>query len=354
MMNKKLLLFLFSVVLGAFVYFSFLYTIHAQDTSPLSPKETLIQAIQNRAKADAEMGKPPEGLSGLDFLFGKEAEAAGMSNLEIVQIYEEAYKAAQVPPDPLKGLFKNFFRFENLGWLAAIIAFILFLLRKKLEVWITKIFNWLTEAVYRRVAGFRPFWTIALRRYRKALKRKYRKLKIPFRPERPLQMKDVYVPLRAIGGSSREEVGAYQAVQSHRWLVVLGAPGSGKTMLLRNLARAFALVAADPRDRGKELFAFIKENLSDPDKYVAAATILTFTNLPQAANALVEKSLKGKYLHPYLVKMGDLAVQAISDKQYHNQQWVMDILYEIGTPHAALLLVPLLWDDNELVPYHAA
>ena len=124
MMNKRLLFLLFSVVLSVLVYFSFLYTIYTQDTSSLSPKETLIQAIQERGKADAERGKPPEGVNGLAFLFGKEAEAAGMSNLEIVQIYEEAYKAAQVPPNPLKDLFKNFFRFENLGWIAAIIAFI--------------------------------------------------------------------------------------------------------------------------------------------------------------------------------------------------------------------------------------
>jgi len=71
-----------------------------------------------------------------------------------------------------------------------------------------------------------------LQRYRKALERAHQELKIPFRPGRPLAMQDIYVPLRAGEGGSREAVDAYQAVQKQRWLVVVGAPGAGKSMLL--------------------------------------------------------------------------------------------------------------------------
>ena len=90
MMNKRLLILLFSMVLSVLICFSFLYTIHAQGPSPLSPKETLTQAIQERAKADAEAGKQMEGVNGLAFLFGKEAEAAGMSNLYSTRSLNEA------------------------------------------------------------------------------------------------------------------------------------------------------------------------------------------------------------------------------------------------------------------------
>ena len=79
-----------------------------------------------------------------------------------------------------------------------------------------------------------------LRRYRKALERDYQELKVIFRPERPLQVQDVYVPLRVAGSGSREAVDAYQAIQKHKRLVVVGAPGAGKTMLLNHLTLTYA------------------------------------------------------------------------------------------------------------------
>jgi hypothetical protein len=135
-MKKKLLYVLFILILGGLFFCLFLSATYTQVTpQPLSPRESVTQAIEKLAKADAEAGKPQRAETALISIFSKEAEAAGMTNLEIIEIYEQVYKASQIPPNPIKELFKNFFKFKNLGWVAAGIAFLLFLLRKKLEEW---------------------------------------------------------------------------------------------------------------------------------------------------------------------------------------------------------------------------
>jgi hypothetical protein len=201
----------------------------------LTPRDALIQAIQERAQRDVAMGKTVASAGDLDLLFGEEAAAAGMSTREMVDTYETAYQAAQSPKSPLEDFVS-----PNIGWLVAVLLFVLLILRDVIQDWLAGLFKGLGEAIYRRAAGYRLFWMIALRRYRKALERAHEELKVPFRPGRPLHMQDVYVPLRATGGSSREAVDAYQAVQKHRWLVVVGAPGAGKSMLLRHLALTYA------------------------------------------------------------------------------------------------------------------
>src|SRR5262249_48071176 len=109
--------------------------------------------------------------------------------------------------------------------------------------WLASLFDWLGDMILRQVTGYRLFWIFALQRYRTALKRKYGKLTISFTslPKHHLHMRDVYVPLRVAGAGSRELVDAYQAIQKHKWLVVVGAPGAGKTMLLCNLAYTYAI-----------------------------------------------------------------------------------------------------------------
>jgi hypothetical protein len=49
----------------------------AQTPTPPTPREALIAAIQARAQRDVELGKPPEGIAGLQVLFGAEAANAG-------------------------------------------------------------------------------------------------------------------------------------------------------------------------------------------------------------------------------------------------------------------------------------
>jgi predicted NACHT family NTPase len=98
--------------------------------------------------------------------------------------------------------------------------------------------NWL----YKKLAGTRFFENIALKKYRQALIDKYQKLNIPFRPNRPLEMREVYVPLKVAGTSDRSLIEAENAVQQYRRLMVKGAPGSGKSMLLKYLALSYSEV----------------------------------------------------------------------------------------------------------------
>ncbi len=199
-----------------------------------APRDALILAIQQRAQRDVDLGKSSASAGDLNLLFGQDAAAAGMSTRDVVDTYETAYQAAQGPKSPLEDFIPNF------GWLVAVLLFVLLILRDVIQGYLTGLFKRLGEAIYRQVAGHKLFWMIALQRYRKALERAHQELKIPFRPGRPLHMQDIYVPLRATEGGSREAVDAYQAVQKHRWLVVVGAPGAGKSMLLRHLALTYA------------------------------------------------------------------------------------------------------------------
>ncbi len=107
--------------------------------------------------------------------------------------------------------------------------------------------NWVNQSLeaignwfYQKFAGTSLFRNIALKKYRQALIDKYQKLNIPFRPNRPLEMREVYVPLKVAGTSDRSLIQAENALQQYRRLMVKGAPGSGKSMLLKYLALSYA------------------------------------------------------------------------------------------------------------------
>jgi hypothetical protein len=203
----------------------------AQTPTP-SPQQTqLIEAIQRRAQKDVELGKSPAGIADLNLLFGQEAQQVGLSMPEVLGIYETAYAQAR-PESPWWQQF-----LPNAGWGVAGILFILFILRDAIKTYLTKFFEAIWEAIYRRLSGTKLLRWQALRRYRRALIEKYETLKIPFRPDRPLAMKEVYVPLK-VAETNGQEVDAMQAVKDHKWLMVTGDPGSGKSVFLRQLALA--------------------------------------------------------------------------------------------------------------------
>ncbi len=79
-----------------------------------------------------------------------------------------------------------------------------------------------------------------LQHYRNALINRYRYVRVPFRPHRPLDMRDIYVPLNVSGSRQNEQIDAYRAILSYQRIVLVGPPGSGKTMLLRHIALLYA------------------------------------------------------------------------------------------------------------------
>ncbi|RMD61978.1 NACHT domain-containing protein, partial [Candidatus Parcubacteria bacterium] len=174
----------------------------------------------------------------------------------------------------------------NAGWIVAAVLFVLLILRDVLKEGLTRFFQSLGEWGYRRVAGYRPFWALALRRYRQSLIREYHTLKVPFRPNRPLEMEEIYVPLKVARGKNTDAVDAQAAIADHRRLVVTGAPGAGKTVLLKHLVLRYAQRGLDfPGDPIPIFLELHRLNESD-DLRTQLAEALDRHTFPNAARFL--------------------------------------------------------------------
>ncbi len=235
--NKRLLLTLLLLI------FALPITVRAQTATPTpTPRDALIQAIEARAQRDTELGRPPESIASLEILFGNEAEQIGLSMTELLTIYEDAYAAARTPNPWWADLA------PKAGWIVAITSLILLAIGDKFKEYLSELIGGLIEKAYLRLAGYRPFWGFALRRYRQRLVAEYHKIKITFRPDRPLTMTEVYVPLEATDkgyeemkdGHRRERIDAYAIIAQMRRLMVVGEPGAGKSLLLRHITLTYA------------------------------------------------------------------------------------------------------------------
>lgn len=138
------------------------------------------------------------------------------------------------------------------GWIAAIVLAIMLVFRDTLKTHLSKAISAVIDRAYRRLAGSRILRRRAIAKYRKGLVEAKERIQVPFRPlDRPLVLKDIYVPLRATaaGGESPRDVLAF--LDEHRRLVVTGPPGAGKSMLMRNLAARSGAGLRDGATRGR-------------------------------------------------------------------------------------------------------
>ncbi len=184
------------------------------------------------------------------------------------------------------------------GWIVAGVLFVLYILRDVLKDSLTRFFKWLAERLYNHLAGYKPFWLIALHRYRRALVREHQELKIPFRPGRPLRMRDIYVPLKVTGSGNRALVDAHTALGQHpRLMVVVGEPGSGKTMLMRHVARSYAREGLHNFDGQPIPILLELDRLNDPSETVLAhlTAALGRHDFPNA-QSFVKSGLKHGFL----------------------------------------------------------
>lgn len=207
--------------------------VFAQNPTP-SPKDSLIESIKTRAQRDAKLGKDPESTEGLNLLFGSNATQEGMTLQEVVEIYEDTYQINSQP--------KPWWTFlqPRLTWLWGIALFLGGILVTVLRNRITNLFKWIDNQIYDKLAGHWIFLRKALHRYKRALIDKYRQVKIPFRPDRPLNIREIYVPLKVKGTNDTNQFDIYHALVKYKRLIVTGPPGSGKSMLLKNIALAYA------------------------------------------------------------------------------------------------------------------
>lgn len=335
MMNKSLLRVVISLVV-LLSFMAFAWPVLAQTpTPPPTPRDALMQAIQARAQRDVELGKQAESVSGLQVLFGTEAQAVGMTMNEVVTTYETAYQAAKKanaqPWDNLPPII------IGLGGLIAGALLVVF------KDYLAKFFKRMTEAAYQKLAGYRLFWTFSLRHYRKALEQNHQELKISFRPGRPLNMQDVYVPLRIAGRDSRKAVDAYQEMQKHKWLMVVGAPGSGKSMLLRHLALMYARKGLNdfPHQPVPVLLELNRLKDSSASLFDQLTKILELNDFPKA-DGFVKAALKRGQLLLLLDGLDEVSTQA----REHVVAQIKDMLTEHHEIHTVITCRTQVYHDE--------
>lgn len=206
-----------------------------------NPREVLIQKIQEQAKRDLDVGRlqRPEDVRKL---FVEDAKTAGLPVAEIDKTYDEAYSKAKDakevdPKETVKAPMQAPIEWVIIAVLGAVIALF--------KDWIASIVNQVSTVIntwiYQRFSGTKLFWNVALRKYRSALVEKHQSLKIPFRPNRPLDLAGIYVPLKVAGSRTDKPLEVLQVIRDCRKLMVKGQPGSGKTILLKYLALNYGL-----------------------------------------------------------------------------------------------------------------
>ncbi len=115
--------------------------------------------------------------------------SVGLAAPEIAQIYENEY--TRLKKEKTKNRWERFP--QAVGWLTAAILAILLIFRDVLHKWIGNAIKTAGNWLYNRLVGSPLLLGIALKRYQKALIEKHQKLYIPFRPNRPLDMREVWV-----------------------------------------------------------------------------------------------------------------------------------------------------------------
>ena len=206
--------------------------IHAQTPTPPS-RDAVIAEIKVYAERHVANDGPMQTQLLVDLFWDN---TVGLTPQEIARIYEEEY--ARLNEESTHGSWELLL--PKAGWVAFGVLSLWVVFRDVVRKWIASFIEWIGSRVYDRLAGSRFFHGMALRRYRQALIDRYRKLRVPFRPDRPLDMSEVYVPLKVAGATSDDQIDAYGAIAGHRRLMVVGSPGSGKSTLLKHIALTLA------------------------------------------------------------------------------------------------------------------
>lgn len=128
----------------------------------------------------------------------------------------------------------------NNGWLLAVILFIYLIFRDKIMDLSSNLIKLLYNRIYNSLAGNRFFLENSLRHYRKALVGRYNKLQIPFQSDRSFPMDDFYLPSIKMVTANNEQIEANNAIAKYHKLLILGPPGSGKSLLLKHIALTYA------------------------------------------------------------------------------------------------------------------
>lgn len=125
------------------------------------------------------------------------------------------------------------------GWATAVVFFLLLVFRDSLRDLLKKGTDALLAGLMKSFGGSRVFRSRAIRQYRATVANAFSDVPVPFTLPVTISMGSVYIPLRA-ATSTKATVDASldlgQAIAQRQRSLVLGAPGSGKSLFLRYLA----------------------------------------------------------------------------------------------------------------------
>lgn len=189
-------------------------------------REDILRSVRQAAKRHVESGSGKDSKYVLDMW---EKNSAGVTRQEILRAYDEEYTKDKEEADRWGWLPKA-------GWPVAGLLFIGLIFIEKLKTAVGKLFEFIGEKLFTFFAGIPWFYRLALNRYRRRMIERHSQLKIPFRPDRPLDLSAVFVPLKVSDAPQADTIDAYAALRRNSKLVVKGLPGSGKSILLRHIA----------------------------------------------------------------------------------------------------------------------
>jgi energy-coupling factor transporter ATP-binding protein EcfA2 len=176
---------------------------------------------------------------------------------------------------------------DNLGWIITIvILFLLLILRDVIRDIIKLLYQRLGTAIYKRLSGTRLFRRTAIKRYFQALEEHYREIHVLFRPNRPLILKDVYVPLRVSGSFTGAKIDSIEAVNQCPRLMVTGTPGSGKSTTLKHILLSFVSgkLSRVSNHPVPILLELNRMNNSDKSLFKELIDVLSRNNFPNGRN----------------------------------------------------------------------
>ena len=303
---------LFALTLAACIFCG-LYSPSYSQSPATAQYKSLVEKVQEDVAQQLEIDEEVPTDAEIEKLYWEDAEAAGLTYRELITLYKKEYaeqKAAQ-KPSLLEQLIPRISVLLGLPSLVGLVY--ITLLKKWIEARIKSIGDW----AYRQGAGTRLFRNIALRKYRAALVANNEKLPMPFLKNRdPLKMEDVYVPLKvsesqqdsayqpanaSTMASKQQNIDANRAVTDYRRLMVIGEPGSGKSILLKYLAWAYGLDKLTALEDRPVVVLLELYRLSDPAlneaKLIAAITEAFGRNdFPNAQNFVRTGLEKGIFL----------------------------------------------------------
>ena len=199
-------------------------------------RAVLIQEIKDYAERHVENDKAMDSRLMIELY---EQNSVGLTTPEITKIYEEEYARLKEEKDSNLWEKINDDLFYGLGWVAALALFIVLIFKEAIQGWITHFINTIGNWLYNQIAGFEWFWNFSLKRYKIGLINKHEQLKIPFRPNRPLSLQEIYVDLQFLEKANNQPINFSEIKKYHR-LTIKGQPGAGKTLLLKYLVLSWA------------------------------------------------------------------------------------------------------------------